>query len=633
MFGWGGSKDSKKPAADPKRAAAGAPARPPGQRPAAASPARAAQPAAAQAAQKQRPAPAHPAPALRGQTAPGARPAGQVAGPRPGAEIGEDATPEVLARLLDYEGGVITGVGGRIQTTQKQRDVIAVLESGWAVVAKSMAKSVEVFEVRELLRRNKIQIDQIWLVEMEVVRRIYDGHNARAVESGGRVDPNKAQRQRDFAELVKHAAKQGASDIHIKVGRNEAQVSIRVNGVMMQLREMNATVAHEMLAAAFAMADASDSTYKPYDFQGARVSERGAAQVALPPGVQSIRLQYNPTGNGGRYMVARLLYSQIEYGRDEDVDNLGYSDGQLAEIKHLRRKPTGINIISGPTGSGKSTTLQRSLLALMRETRYEKNVVTIEDPPEYVIKGAAQLPVVNAKGTEERSEAFRDAITAALRSDPDIIMIGEIRDRASAELAFQAAMTGHQVWCSLHANDAASCLDRLRDMHVESYKLTDPTLVTGLIGQRLVRRLNPECRMGLDAAIRYDRSAPVRMLGPDTARQAERLRKLCGVDVFFPDYAREEAEGLSAYKGRTVVAEVMRPDAVFMDFFRAEKKVQAIESWRKRTDGLTMIEHGIVKILLGEAAAFEIEDKVGPLDEVTDERIGELYAKYVVGRN
>lgn len=542
--------------------------------------------------------------------------------------MGDEASVEVLSRLMDYQGAVITAPNERIPATFKQREVIAVLENGWVVVAKSQASSIEVFEIRELLTRNNVEVDHIWLVDLDVVRRIYENYNSRAIDTGIRSDPNKAQRQKDFIELVKLAAKQGASDIHITVDR-EATVEIRANGVMTMLRDMNAAVAHEMLQAAFAMADASDSTYKPYDPQGARISDRGNSQVALPPGVQAIRLQYNPTGNNGRYLVARLLYSQIEYGRDEDVDNLGYSAEQMTEIKMLRRKPTGINIISGPTGSGKSTTLQRSLMALMREKRFEVNVVTIEDPPEYVIKGAKQLPVVNAKDAEDRSEAFRKAITAALRSDPDIIMIGEIRDRASAELAFQAAMTGHQVWCSLHANDAASCLDRLRDMDVDSYKLTDPSLVTGLIGQRLVRKLNPVTRIGLDEAVKRDRESSVKSLGPNTREQSERLRKLTGIEVYFPDYRREEEEDIPAYLGRTVVAEVMRPDNQFMDFFRQERKADAIKHWREKTDGLTMIEHGIVKILLGEATPFDIEDKVGMLDEVSDERVMELLTKYV----
>jgi type II secretory ATPase GspE/PulE/Tfp pilus assembly ATPase PilB-like protein len=192
-------------------------------------------------------------------------------------------------------------------------------------------------------------------------------------------------------------------------------------------------------------------------------------------------------------------------------------------------------------------------------------------------------------------------------------------------------MTGHQVWCSLHANDAASCLDRLRDMNVEPYKLTDPTLVTGLIGQRLVRRLNEKCRIGLDEAAARDVSAEVKLLGPNTRAEAERLRGLTGREVWFPDYALAEREDVQPYVGRTVVAEVMLPDVKFMDLVRAEQKAAAIASWKEATKGLTMIEHGIVKILLGEATPFEIEDKVGMLHEVSDDRVVELYQKYVKG--
>ncbi|WP_456717992.1 MULTISPECIES: GspE/PulE family protein [unclassified Bradyrhizobium] len=530
---------------------------------------------------------------------------------------GEDATDDIIGRIISYGGPVLTAPGGRLPTTSKQRDYIAVLDNGWAVISKSQAHSIEVAGVRRLIVQYGIKIDQVWLVDLEIIRRVYENYSARAAD-GGYTDKDAAQRQRDFMELVRAAASVNASDIHVVVGRHEAQIFVRVNGALTKMRDVPSGPAGEMLQAAFAMTDASDATYRPLDYQGARISDKSAT-VALPPGVQAIRLQYNPSANGGRYLVARLLYAQVQYGREEDVDELGYSMRQLFEIKQLRRKPTGINIVSGPTGSGKSTTLQRSLIALKRE-RPEVNIITIEDPPEYVIPGAVQLPVTNVKTEEERRAAFHQAIIAALRSDPDVIMIGEIRDRESALLAFQAAMTGHQVWCSLHANDAASCLDRLRDMHVELYKLTDPTLITGLIAQRLVRKLNPETRIDLAEAKRRN------MLSKVTIRECERIEGISGMPLFFPDLNQERP-----YLGRTVVAEVIKPGFKFMNLFRQENKPGALQHWMTEEDGVSLVEHGIIKMLMGEAAAFEIEEKAGVLGDITDERVKLLVQKYVKG--
>lgn len=530
---------------------------------------------------------------------------------------GKEADEGTIGRILEYSGPVLTAPGGPIPTTSKQRDYIAVLDNGMVVISKSQANSIEVAGVKQQIVQNNISIDQVWLVELAIVRQIYESYGLRAVD-GGYTDKDVAQRQRDFMELVKAAAQVNASDIHVIVGRHEAQILIRVNGALAKMRDIQSKPAEEILAAAFAMTDASDATYRPLDYQGARLSDKSSS-IALPQGVQAIRLQYNPIANGGRYLVARLLYAQVQYGREEDVDELGYSRRQLFEIKQLRRKPTGINIVSGPTGSGKSTTLQRSLIALKRE-RPEVNIITIEDPPEYVIPGAVQMPVTNVKTEEERKAAFHQAIIAALRSDPDVIMIGEIRDRESAQLAFQAAMTGHQVWCSLHANDAASCLDRLRDMNVELYKLTDPSLITGLIAQRLVRKLNPETRIDLTTAKQRN------MLGKVTMEECERIESVTGMPLFFPDLTRERP-----YLGRTVVAEVIKPGIQFMDLFRQENKPGALKHWIENEEGVSLVEHGVIKMLMGEAAAFEIEEKAGVLGEVSDDRLRLLAGRYAKG--
>jgi type II secretory ATPase GspE/PulE/Tfp pilus assembly ATPase PilB-like protein len=279
--------------------------------------------------------------------------------------------------------------------------------------------------------------------------------------------------------------------------------------------------------------------------------------------------------------------------------------------------PYGINIICGPTGSGKSTTLQKALTALMREKKNTINVITIEDPPEYVIAGAAQLPVLNAQSDEERHEKFRQAISGGLRSDPDVVMIGEIRDRASASLAFQAAMTGHQVWASLHANDAPSCLDRLRDLGIENYKLTDETLVTGLMSQRLIRRLCDDCKVPiLEVEKRGLKDVPEDLV--ESVRRCVGEERLASVCLANP--ASKGCKCRAGYTGRTVVAETLMPDRHFMELVRSDRKFDALKYWFESLEGSTLHEHGIQKMVLGQCDPRDVATTAGPLSRFDQAR-------------
>jgi general secretion pathway protein E len=454
---------------------------------------------------------------------------------------------------------------------------------------------------------------------MEDIRKVYDADaRRRGLKDTG---SDTATMQKAVIELIAAAASSRCSDIHVEVKRFEAQIFLRSDGVMAKLRDMPSATAQDFCQAAFNMADASDASYKPYEFQGARIT---SLKTPLPEGVQAVRLQFNPLPDGGRYLVARLLYAQ-KVGKQADIDELGYTRNQIFQIKRMRRKPIGINIISGPTGSGKSTTLQRSLDAALRDVNYEKNVITVEDPPEYEIVGARQLPVTNVKTEDERKEAFRAAIAASLRSDPDIVMIGEIRDFASASLAFQAAMTGHQVWASLHANSALAILDRLRDMGVELYRLSDETLVTGLIGQRLVRVLCPHCRLPFQKGI------------DDGILPADRARIVC--DAIGEDMARSRVfvgnpkggcahKCRSGYTGRTVVADVIQTDRNFMEMYGKGEKTKAHAYWLEHLEGVTMPENALLKCVSGLVDPREVEDKVGLIDEISPERFRTLVAAH-----
>ncbi len=534
-----------------------------------------------------------------------------------------------IQELMYYTGQVLTIDGGILNATPRQRLVTAFLSDGTLLVHKDNPINPEVSEIKEAIKRTRYQIKQEYHVDLEVIRKIHESAERR--DGGRRLNSRDGETlqkmQHEVLNLIQDAADNHCSDIHINVGRYEAVIRMRKDNVMMKMREVKADWASDLCASAFNMADASDSSYRPLEYQGARISN---IRTPLPEGVQSIRLQFNPLPNGGRYMVARLLYansvSDSLTSVIEDVDTLGYSGIHIEQIRRMRRKPFGINVISGPTGSGKSTTLQRTLMSSMKEKRQQVNVITIEDPPEYIIAGASQLPVLNATTDEDRSEKFRSAITASLRSDPDIIMIGEIRDAPSSKLAFQAAMSGHQVWTSLHTNDAISILDRLRDLQVETYKLSDHTLITGLIGQRLIRRLCNKCKISFDRAISSN------IVSTPLVKNIERLGKISKIqNIFFAN--EDEHSGCSChagYIGREVVAETICPNLSFMQFIRDGDKNRAYEYWLDELNGITMLEHAIQKMMNGRCDPRDVEDKAGELRDLTDERAKIAFEKIIL---
>jgi type II secretory ATPase GspE/PulE/Tfp pilus assembly ATPase PilB-like protein len=234
--------------------------------------------------------------------------------------------------------------------------------------------------------------------------------------------------------------------------------------------------------------------------------------------------------------------------------------------------------------------LQRVLTELIRETDGGSHVITVEDPIEYPIPGAVQTPVVNASGEDARATAFSAAIANALRLDPDTIMIGEVRDRASAQIALRAAMTGHQVWTTVHANGAVAIVDRLVDLGLPLGMVADETIVSGLISQRLVKVLCSHCKQRfVDVARDFD------------AQLVERVRRVVGgrlQEVCVAGEGCERCRGRGTV-GRSVVAEVIRTDAEFFSLLRTQGKAAAGEYWRRSLDGQTVMDHAIEKVASG----------------------------------
>jgi type IV pilus assembly protein PilB len=272
--------------------------------------------------------------------------------------------------------------------------------------------------------------------------------------------------------ILEYAIKSRASDVHIEPREAYVHVRFRVDGVLQDTMTLPKNVLSSLVTRIKILSNLRIDEH--------RVPQDGRIKIKLGPKIISIRVSTLPIVDGEK-VVMRLL---DETTQAPTLEELGFSGRALTCIKDSLQKPHGMLLVTGPTGSGKSTTLY-SALSLLNSVKV--NISTVEDPIEYRMPGVNQTQVNTKTGM-----SFASGLRALLRQDPDIIMIGEIRDTETAEMAVHAALTGHIVLSTLHTNNAAGCLPRLLDMDVEPFLIA--STVNAVIGQRLVRKLCSECR-------------------------------------------------------------------------------------------------------------------------------------------
>ena len=287
--------------------------------------------------------------------------------------------------------------------------------------------------------------------------------------------------------LLTQAARENASDIHIEPYERQSVVRFRLDGVLRDVVTPNRALHAAMVSRIKIMAG--------LDIAEKRLPQDGRLSIRIAGRGLDVRVSTLPSSHGERIVLRLLDKAPARL----DVGRLGMADDTLARVDRLIRQPHGIVLVTGPTGSGKTTTLYA---ALSRLDARRQNIMTVEDPVEYDLAGIGQIQV-NAR----IDLGFAKALRAILRQDPDVVMIGEIRDAETAQIAVQASLTGHLVLATLHTNDAVSAVTRLADMGIEPFLLSSSLL--GVLAQRLVRRLCPQCKTarpagpddGLPAAI------------------------------------------------------------------------------------------------------------------------------------
>lgn len=366
--------------------------------------------------------------------------------------------------------------------------------------------------------------------------------------------------------LMFRAVKERASDIHVEPYEREVSVRFRIDGNLYDIlkipkRLQNAVGSRIKLLGGLNIAEK-------------RLPQDGRIRIKIAGKDIDLRLSSVPTSHGERLVLRLLDKSSVVL----DLSNLGFEASMLSKMEELINRPFGIILVTGPTGSGKTTTLYGCLTKINRE---DINIITVEDPVEYQVAGIGQIQVNDKVGL-----TFATGLRSILRQDPDVVLIGEIRDRETAEIAVQASLTGHLVLSSIHTNDACSSVTRLVDMGVEPFLVS--TSLIGIVAQRLVRRVCPACRQ------------------PHQATQ-EQLARL-GIDKIPERATVYTAKGCAAcyhtgYTGRVGIYELLpideelrsiilkTPDAVHL------KKAAMARGFKPmRYDGLRKILLGITTI-------------------------------------
>ncbi len=281
--------------------------------------------------------------------------------------------------------------------------------------------------------------------------------------------------------LFYQAVKKRASDIHIEVQEKKGEVRFRIDGMLTKNADLDKKVV--------ALIVSRIKVISNLDISEKRIPQDGRTQIKIAGEILDIRVSILPTFYGER-VVMRLL---MQSSQIPQINELGFDDMLIGDVKKLLRASHGIILVTGPTGSGKTT----SLHSFLREVEEpHKNLITVEDPVEYKSDNIAQIQV-----NEKVGLTFASALRSILRQDPDVIMIGEIRDEETAAISVRAALTGHLVFSTLHTNSAAATISRLADMNIEPFLISSSLL--GILAQRLVRVICHECKEEDDLAESY----------------------------------------------------------------------------------------------------------------------------------
>ncbi len=371
-------------------------------------------------------------------------------------------------------------------------------------------------------------------------------------------------------KILFHAVRSRASDIHIEPYEQEVKIRFRVDGVLHNILTLPKSQVAPVLSRLKIMANLNIAEH--------RLPQDGQSRVSIGTELVDIRVSVIPTA-GGERVVLRLL----DKGRGElRLPEVGFGPELLKTFRSLIGVTHGIILITGPTGSGKTTTLYAALNELNCQ---EQNILTVEDPVEYQLPGVGQMQV-----RPKIDLTFANCLRHILRQDPDIIMIGEIRDRETAEIAIQASLTGHLVLSTLHTNDAASAVTRLTDMGIEPYLIS--STVVGVMAQRLVRVICPDCKKLYDPPEGTVSWSELREISQDSVK----LHQGAGCDKCLE----------TGYLGRTGIFELLLVDDQIRNMIVGRQEAHLIKQAAVAKGMATLRQDGLRQALAGTTTLAEV---------------------------
>jgi type IV pilus assembly protein PilB len=392
-------------------------------------------------------------------------------------------------------------------------------------------------------------------------------------------EDDEKQAKRVVNGIILEGLNRGASDIHVEPFEKNLFVRYRIDGQLQKSSfNISKTLMNAMLARVKIMTRTMDITEK-------RLPQDGRIQITFQKKPIEFRVNTIPTAYGESCVMRILDRTSILV----DLQKLGFLPDTMEKLEEILRKPYGIVLVSGPTGSGKSTTLYSSLNYLLQKSKQvaegenaevsPKKILTAEDPVEYDLHEIVQLNINPDIGL-----TFAEAMKAFLRQDPDIIMVGEVRDRDTAQIAMEAALTGHLVLSTIHTNDAASAVSRLAEMQVPSYLIS--STVEAVLAQRLVRKICDSCKVRLEK-IPPRLEEEFRKLNIEEEKINPYIGKGCG-----------ECSG-TGYKGRTGIYELLVMDSDIRELLLQEIASGPIKKMAAQKGMRTLWGDGILKVALG----------------------------------
>jgi len=390
------------------------------------------------------------------------------------------------------------------------------------------------------------------------------------------IEPDKLRNMAEEAPIIKlvnlvimQAIRDKASDIHVEPEEESLKVRFRIDGILHDVSLIPKHLQAAVLSRIKIMSDLNIATK--------RIPQDGRFRIKSEGGQIDMRVSSLPTIYGENIVMRLLDTSSILIG----LEQLGFDEKNLEHFKELIVKPHGIILVTGPTGSGKTTSLYSALNTINTP---DKNIITVEDPVEYQLKGVRQSQINPKAGL-----TFANGLRSILRQDPDVIMVGEIRDLETAEIAIQAALTGHLVFSTLHTNDAPSSLTRLTDMGVEPFLISSS--VIGIIAQRLVRTICSSCKESYVPSNEVLKDLTVAL--PDTNLKFYRGRgcKACKT---------------TGYKGRMGIFEMLVLNDKIRDMILAKTSSTQIKHAAQEAGMRTLREDGVAKVLAGITTIDEV---------------------------